>query len=223
MANPGEQSGRPRFQSLPERKRIIEEQRKYWDEDFWRDWALYPAPPEIKIGDSASLLRAERDVQTLAEFTAFTSHTLMENTGRLWLVRELELMDSEAFVKKIEDASAQGNAAVIYLAGFIIDTRVWLSDEERARVRIALTKAEREINLPERTRASEILQECKELILDIESAYLNLTTGKEDLRSKVQPYRQERKARAEAEAAAEAERKRQFETMNDNLILKGAV
>jgi hypothetical protein len=209
--------------SLPGRKRIIEEQREYWEVDFWRDAQLYPPPPEIKIGDSLSLLRAERDVQTLAQLMAFSSHTQMENTGRLWLTRELELMDADAFVQTIEEASAQGNAATVYLANLLADTRSWRSDVERGRIQVALAKAENEINLPQRTQALDILQESKELILDIESAYKNLTTGKEDLRSKIRPIREERKAREAAEKAAEEERKRNLQAIEENLILKGAV
>jgi hypothetical protein len=154
---------------------------------------------------------------------AFSSHEQMESAGRLWLTRELELMDADAFTETVEEASAQGKAATIYLASLVADNRSWRSDVEIGRIQAALAKGEREINLPERTQALDILQESKELILDIESAYKNLTTGKEDLRSKVRPYREERKAREAAEKAAEEERKRTLEAMEDNLILNGAV
>ncbi len=209
--------------SLPDRKRIIEEQREYWEVNFWRDAQLYPPLPEIRIGDSTSLLRAERDVQSLAAFTALSGQRQMENTGRLWLTRELELMDPDQFVDAIEEASAQGNAATVYLASLVADARSWRSDVEKGRIQLALAKAENEINLPERIKALDILQESKELILDIESAYKNLTTGKEDLRSKVRPFREERKVREAAEKAAEEEGKRRLEEVEKKLILQGHV
>ncbi len=59
--------------------------------------------------------------------------------------------------------------------------------------------------------------------MDIESAWRSLSTGKEDIRSRVRPYTEERKAREAAEKAAEEERKRKLQTVEDNLILKGAV
>jgi hypothetical protein len=154
---------------------------------------------------------------------AFSSHEQMENTRRLWLTRELELMDADAFTETVEKASTNGYAATIYLASLVADARRWRSDLEVGRIQGALVKAEREINLPERTQALDILQESKELILDVESAYKNLATGKEDLRARIRPYREVREAREATEKPAEEERKRNLEAMEDNLILKGAV
>lgn len=209
--------------TLPEREKAIEAQQKYWDEDYRRDSTLYPRPPQLKIGDSISLLRTERDVQTLAELTAFNSHTLMENTGRLWQVREFELMHADRFIKTVEDASEQGQAAILYIARLVADTRTWPTEEGSSRARAALAKAEVEIKLPERTQSLEILQTCAELVSDIESAWISLSTGKDDIRSKVRPYAEERKAREAAEKAAEEEAKRRLEAVEENLILKGQI
>jgi hypothetical protein len=211
------------IKSLPGRKQLIEDQLEYWEKGFWRDAQLYPPPPEIKIGDSASLLRSERDVQALAEFIASSNRTLAEDTGRLRLMRELELMDSDAFTKVVEEASERGAAAAIYLARLVADTRPWRSDMETARAKVALMKAEREINLPERTQALEALQNARGLALDVESAYRSLATGQEDVRARVTPTALERNTRLAAEKAAQEERKQNLEAIEDGLIVKGAV
>jgi hypothetical protein len=50
-----------------------------------------------------------------------------------------------------------------------------------------------------------------------------LATGKEDLRSRVRPYREERKAREEAEKAAAEESKRRLQAIEDSLLLTGHI
>ncbi len=170
------------------RKETIDEQRQYWKDCFWRDAKLYPPVPDFQIGNRLSLLQTEQAVQALTEFLAGSNAALLEQTAFLRFIRELEVLDAETFIRTVSDASAQGQAAVLYIARLVIESRIWTSDAERARVRVALTEAENSINLPERTQALEILDRCTDLILDIESAYRNLATGAEDLRAKVRPY-----------------------------------
>lgn len=70
------------IKNLVEQNRIVDRQREYREVYFWRGAPLCAPPPEIKIGDSAGFLRSKREVQTLAQLMAFSSHAQMESTGR---------------------------------------------------------------------------------------------------------------------------------------------
>ena len=211
------------IRSLADRKKIIKQQQGYWDKDFWRDALLYSGAPEVRLSNDAVLLSSEKAIQSLASYTAFASATLLENSGKAWLTREMELMNTEGFIKAVGDASESGAAAVLYLARLVFDTKTFRSDEERSKASSALFTAEQELQLPVRSEALDTLTACSELAEDIESAWKALSTGGEDIRSRVRPYTAERKAREAAEKAAEEESKLRLEAVEDSLLLQGHI
>ena len=85
---------------------------------------------------------------------AFSSHTQMENTGRLWLTRELELMDADAFVETVEEASAEAMPRPSTSPAWWPKPVLALRRGDRASRR-PWQKPRSEINLPERTQALE--------------------------------------------------------------------
>lgn len=202
-------------------KEMIEQQNDFWEKDFWRDALLYSGPPEVKITNDAILTSAEKSVQTLANFVSSTSYQLMETSGRMWLIKELELMTAEQFIKTVQDASENGKAGILYISRLVYENRSFHSEEERGRVGAVLFTAERAIKLPIRMDALEMLEACSELVEDIQSAWLALSKGEEDFRSKVRPYAEERKKREDAEKSARQVEKQKLEVVEDNLILTG--
>ena len=211
------------MKSLPDRKKMIEEQRSYWDKEFWRASLLFAGVPDVRISNDAILTSAEKAVQSLANFTSFTNATLLENSGRMWLVKELELMGADQFIKAVKDAAETGNAAVLYLARLVFGSRAWISEPEKSKVSAELFKSERELKLTVRDQALEILQTCTELASDIESAWMALSTGGDDIRSSVRPYTEQRKAKEAAEQAAAEEQKRKLNVMEENIFLRNHI
>jgi hypothetical protein len=209
------------IKTLPDTRAMVERQRKYWTEDFWRDARLSPEPPAVQVSTDAYLTTSERAVQALADFTSAVNASLLEITGKLWLTREMELMDTEGFVRLIGNASESGNAQILYLARLVFGARVLNSDEEKARISAALFKAEKDLQLPVRSDSLDILTACSELLEDIQSAWLALSTGADDIRSKVRPYAEERKAREAAERAAAEAKKKELEAIEENLLIRG--
>jgi hypothetical protein len=209
------------IKTLPDTRGMVERQRQYWDKDFWRDAKLYPEPQGIQVNTDAYLTTSERAVQALANLTAFTNANFLENSGRMWLTQELNLMGTDQLIKTVQDASESGNAAILYIARLVFGKKAFNSDEERSKVSAALFSAEKNIQLPVRSDSLDILQTCSELLEDIQSAWLALSTGQEDIRSKVRPYTEERKAREAAEKTAADAKKRELEAMEDNLLIRG--
>jgi hypothetical protein len=211
------------IKSLPDTKQIIEKQREYWDKDFWRASLLYAGVPDVRVCNDALLTTAEKAVQSLANFTAFTNATLLENSGRMWLSRELELMGADQFVKVLQDATETGNAAIIYIAKLAAASRTFNTETEKSKVSAAIIAAERDILLPIRMDSLDILQACEELVSDIESAWMALSTGGDDIRSKMRSYAEERKAKVAADQVAAEEQRRRLDTVEENLFLRSHV
>jgi hypothetical protein len=209
------------IKALPDTKMMVERQRQYWTDDFWRDARLNPEPPAVKVNNDSYLTSAEKAVQALADFTTAVNASLLEVSSKLWLTRELELMDAEGFTRLVNNASESGNAQILYLARLVFGKRTFNSEAERDRVSAALFKAEKDLWLPVRSESLDILTACSELLEDIQSAWFALSKGEEDLRSKVRPYAEERKAREVAEKAAAEAKKKELEAMEDNLLIRG--
>jgi hypothetical protein len=209
------------IKTLPDTREMVEHQRQYWTEAFWRDARLNPEPPAVQVNNLSYLTSSEKAVQALADFASATNANLLEVTAKIWLTREFELMDAEQFAKEIHTASESGNAGILYLARLVFGKRTFNSDDERSRASASLFKAEKELQLPVRSDSLDILQACSELLEDIESAWLALSKGQEDIRSKVRPYAEERKAREAAEKAVAEAKKKELEQIEENLLIRG--
>jgi hypothetical protein len=133
----------------------------------------------------------------------------------------VELLNAEQFIKIAQDASENGKAAVLYLARLVYENRSFRSEQERGNVGAELFAAERRIRLPIRIEALDILEACSEVIEDIQSAWLALSEGEEDIRSKVRPYAEERRAKIAADNAAADATKRKLESVEENLLIRG--
>lgn len=208
-------------QTLPQFKEMIELQTKYWEEDFWRDWPLYGQPPAIRLNDDAILLSSEKAIQFMANNSVSSNQQLMENTGRLWLVQELQLLDAEQFLKVIQIAEESGNACMIYIAKLIAGNRAFNSEAEKSRVSAELYNAAKNLKLPARDECLDILESCSELVADIESAWMALSTGEQDIRSRVRPIKEERRAKEAARKAALEAKQKELEAMEENMLLRG--
>ncbi|MBN1569250.1 MAG: hypothetical protein JXA73_15485 [Acidobacteria bacterium] len=209
------------IKTLPDTRSMVERQRQYWTEDFWRDARLNPEPPAVRVNNDSYLTSAEKAVQALADFTTAVNASLLEVNSKLWLTREMELMDAEGFTRLDNNASESGNAQILYLARLVFRNRTFNSEAEKGRVSAALFTAEKDLWLPVRSESLDTLQACTELMEDIQSAWLALSKGEEDIRSKVRPYAEERKAREAAEKTAAEAEKRELEAMEDNLLIRG--
>jgi hypothetical protein len=197
------------MQRIGEVKKIIKEQQEYWTSLFWRTFALYRPPEKVPVNPEL-LLSYEKIAQQIADYTVFSNVMLSEDIGRLRYLSELQIMPADDFKKTLEDASASGNVAIIYLGGLVAGSRTWPTAEERASVVVAVKNAQENLNLPQRTESLDLLQQCFETVLDIESAYQHLTRGTEDVRAQVRQYteirRQREALKAEESAQAEAEK-----------------
>lgn len=136
------------IKSLSDRKEMIDQQRAYWDKDFWRASLLYAGVPDVRISNDAILTSAEKAVQSLANFTAFTNATLLENSCRTWLAKELELMSADQFIKTVQDASETGSAATLYLARMVFEKRTWQAEMDKSKASAVLFSAEKISSCP---------------------------------------------------------------------------